>query len=101
MENADRLLAQAEQFINKQQYSEAKSLLKQVLASDPKNAHAWYLVSLCINDPKQKTEALQRALSNNPNHKAAKLALQQMSPPPNPVMTTRPKPEQSNSARPR
>ncbi len=74
----DVALKQAQQLIAAGNCDEAKAVLRGVLAQNKRNAQAWYLVSLCMDDPRARAESLRRALLTDPSHTQAKREFEAM-----------------------
>jgi putative ABC transport system ATP-binding protein len=66
-------LQQAETLIHQRRHSEALTLLKSILKSDPRNADVWWLVAQSLPDqPAKQQQAVERTLTFNPQHNGAR-----------------------------
>lgn len=61
------------------------SVLAQVVINDPKNETAWLWLAEAVDDPARKRFCLGRVLAINPDHEAAKVALQRLQAEPAPM----------------
>ena len=55
--------------------NKARSILADILRSNPKNELAWYWLATCVDSAQQKRDCLSRVLALNPNNLQAKAAL--------------------------
>jgi hypothetical protein len=55
--------------------NKARSILADILRSNPKNELAWYWLATCVDSVQQKRDCLSRAVALNPNNLQAKAAL--------------------------
>lgn len=69
--------AQAVQAGNRVQ---ARQYLARALSENAADEQAWLLLSLCVDDPQQKRDCLQRALALNPQNSRARQALAELEP---------------------
>jgi tetratricopeptide (TPR) repeat protein len=74
----DPQLQFAAQLISNGYINEAKQIITQVIKVNDKNADAWYLAASIMEDPARQIQALERALTINPQHERAKRALAQL-----------------------
>src|SRR5687767_10489025 len=97
-EGNQQVLHDAYELIKSGQKQEAMRLLVQVLQSDRNNANAWWLLANATDEPGKKQQALEQVLRLQPDHGAARRALDTLTgadaaPPPSlstePTLTTR------------
>jgi hypothetical protein len=74
-ERSQRLIRQASEQIRYGHLTEAKAIVRDLLKTDPDNAHVWYLAGHLASSPRKKREAFERALKIDPDHKKARQAL--------------------------
>jgi hypothetical protein len=81
--NGDRDLRMAQRTVNEcielifsGQRARARDELFELIKGDPRDDMAWLALSLCVDQPLQKRDCIQRALFLNPNNVAAQQALQ-------------------------
>lgn len=77
---ANRNLQNAYKLMEQGQKKEAAALVREELQTDKNNPDAWWLMSMLLEDEDKKVRALERVLSINPNHQAARAKLVQMRP---------------------
>ncbi|HTP08684.1 MAG TPA: hypothetical protein VMP08_10560 [Anaerolineae bacterium] len=58
--------------------NKARSILADILRSNPKNELAWYWLAACVDSAEQKKDCLSRALALNPNNRQAKTDLEKL-----------------------
>jgi len=74
----DQKLEQAYRLIQDERLEEAVAILRPVVAAEPDNADAWWLMANAVSDPEEAREALQRVLAANPNHVEARSLLDRL-----------------------
>ena len=68
----------AVELIRAKQFQEAAKLLIGFLKENPTSEDGWFLLSYTVQDPRQKTECLQRVLLLNPGHTRAQERLSRL-----------------------
>ena len=76
--SSHRNLQSAYQLMEQGQKKEAAALVREVLAQDKNNANAWWLMALLLEDEDKKVRAIERVLSINPEHKAARAKINEL-----------------------
>jgi hypothetical protein len=76
--SSHRNLQSAYQLMEQGQKKEAAVLVREVLAQDKNNANAWWLMALLLDDEDKKVRAIERVLSINPEHKAARAKINEL-----------------------
>lgn len=74
----DQKLEQAYRFIQDERLEEAVAILRPVVAAEPDNADAWWLMANAVSDPEEAREALQRVLAINSSHAEARNLLDRL-----------------------
>jgi len=64
-------LERAYRFIKDDQIREAEEIIRPVLADDPENVHAWWLLAYAVTDPIEIREALTNVITLDPNYSNA------------------------------
>ena len=77
--NVKQEIAQAVQAIKTKDFSTARKILVAIIKNDPQNEQAWLYLTLCIDDPQQKRDCLQRVLAINPDNEHAHRAQARLS----------------------
>lgn len=80
MPTADERLRQASQYLKSGEKVSAKPIIASVLKEDPYNAQAWYLAAYIYDDDDKRIQALEKALSIDPQHTGAQKALNKLRP---------------------
>ncbi len=74
----EQRLQQAIEFTKNGQREQAQNVVRDVLKNNPKNADAWYVAALIIENKEQQISALTRVLDLEPNHPLANNALDRL-----------------------
>ena len=64
----EEILQQAIQLYKQGDKKQAAGLLVKIIKQEPKNADAWYSLSLCVEEKEQKIYCLRKAVEANPTH---------------------------------
>jgi hypothetical protein len=72
--DSEKFLRAVELYKNRD-HQNATQLLAEMIKEEPNNPDAWYLLALCTNELSYKQYCLQKALEINPQHQAARAAL--------------------------
>ena len=75
---SNRNLQSAYKLMEQGQKKEAAALVREVLAQDKNNANAWWLMALLLEDEDKKVRAIERVLSINPDHQAARAKINEL-----------------------
>jgi hypothetical protein len=70
MSTADDL-KRAYSLIKKDQPEDAQAIIRPILAREPENVHAWWLLAYSVDDPGEVRQALNQVLALDPNYKNA------------------------------
>jgi len=71
-------LQQAYRLIQQEELDKAIAILKPIVASQPNNADAWWLMANAVSEPEDARNALQNVLRLNPSNTQAKELLDQL-----------------------
>lgn len=71
-------LAQAVARLRARRLGEARALLTDHLRREPRSDHAWFLLSLTVEEPRRQRDCLQRALQLNLEHAYAREQLAEL-----------------------
>jgi hypothetical protein len=69
-------LKRAYNFIKHDQTDEAQAILRPILAQEPENVHAWWLMAHALTDPGEIRDALTKVITLDPNYSNAGKARQ-------------------------
>ncbi|HVO70790.1 MAG TPA: tetratricopeptide repeat protein, partial [Aggregatilineaceae bacterium] len=61
-------LKRAYNFIKHDQTDEAQAVLRPILAQEPENVHAWWLLAHALTDPGEIRDALTKVITLDPNY---------------------------------
>jgi hypothetical protein len=64
-------LKRAYNFIKHDQTDEAEAILRPILAQEPENVHAWWLLAHALTDPGEIRDALTKVITLDPNYSNA------------------------------
>jgi hypothetical protein len=78
------MLEKAVSYAKARDQDAARALLRQVVAEDPYNEHAWGWLAACAETATERRQALERVLEINPANQAARRALEKLSQPTSP-----------------
>lgn len=78
---ADEQIPQAIAAIRANDHSKARELLEQVIDKDPDNDRAWQWLAIVVETVEEQSKCLHRALSLNPENRAAQQALKRLASP--------------------
>jgi hypothetical protein len=71
-------LQEAIQAIKSGDKAQGRSLLLQILKTNPQHENAWLWLAAAVEEPQQKRDCLQKVLAINPNNQTAKAGLKQL-----------------------
>jgi hypothetical protein len=78
MNNTKKILSDAYDLIQQDQFDEAIVLLRPVLVEEPDNADAWWLMANAATEPGDARRALVNVIKNDPSHTRAREMLEQL-----------------------
>src|SRR5512133_3874266 len=78
----EEFIQQAIEYVRRGQAQQARRLVEQTLRQHPRNARAWYLLSLVVSEPYQAIDCLKRVLALDPGNPYARQRLNALQPPP-------------------
>ncbi|MBE7512100.1 MAG: tetratricopeptide repeat protein [Anaerolineales bacterium] len=73
-----RQLEEAYRLIQQDQLDAAQAILREVVARNPDNADAWWLMANAVTEPRDAYQALSNVLRTNPMHDEAREAFNQL-----------------------
>lgn len=71
MTNTREQLKEAYRLIREDKPEQAQMIIRPILADDPENVHAWWLLAYSVDDPYEVREALNKVLELDPNYSNA------------------------------
>ena len=79
VEPLENQISQAVQAIKAKDFHTARKILAALLKQNPKDEQAWLFLAVCVEEPQQKRDCLQRVLAINPHNEHALRAMAKLS----------------------